>query len=93
MTTVEQDESAYQPATKRIDVSVGESVCILRELQDMTQDDLAQAIGMTVATLRAIEEDRVSLDIAQAKVLARALRCHPAVMVFSGWDLESESAA
>jgi len=26
-------------------------------------------------------------------VLAKALRCHPAVLVFPGWDVERESAA
>ena len=93
MTTVGKDDSAYQPAPERIDVSVGESVRILRELQDMTQDDLAEATGMAASTLRAIEEDRVVLGILEAKVLARALRCHPAVLVFPGWDLEREGAA
>jgi len=93
MTTIGKDDSAYHPAPKRIDVSVGESVRILRELQEMTQDDLAEATGMAVSTLRAIEEDRVILGISEAKVLARALRCHPAVLVFPGWDLERESAA
>jgi transcriptional regulator with XRE-family HTH domain len=93
MTTVGKDDSDYQPAPKRIDVSVGESVRILRELQDMTQDDLAEATGIAASTLRAIEEDRVILGISEAKVLARALRCHPAVLVFPGWDLERESAA
>jgi len=93
MTTGGKDDCAYHPAPKRIDVSVGESVRILRELQDMTLEDLAEATGIVASTLRAIEEDRVILGILEAKVLARALRCHPAVLVFPGWDLERESAA
>ena len=28
-----------------------------------------------------------------AKVLARALRCHPAALVFPGWEVPVESAA
>ena len=32
----------FRPAKKRIEVSVGESVRILRELQELSQNDLAQ---------------------------------------------------
>ncbi|MFO7787892.1 MAG: hypothetical protein R6W87_09010 [Halospina sp.] len=35
----------------------------------------------------------VRLGVDRAKVLARALRCHPAVLVFPGWNVEYESAA
>jgi hypothetical protein len=37
--------------------------------------------------------DRVRLGVERAKVLARALRCHPAVLVFPGWEVPVESAA
>jgi hypothetical protein len=35
----------------------------------------------------------VRLGVELAKVLARALRCHPAVLVFPGWDAHEQSAA
>ncbi|MEX2516095.1 MAG: helix-turn-helix transcriptional regulator [Gammaproteobacteria bacterium] len=85
--------SDYRKAVKRIDVSAGESVRILRELQDMSQNDLAAATGIPQSTISAIENDRVRLGVERAKVLAKALRCHPAVLVFPGWDVEHESAA
>ena len=80
-------------AIQRIDVSPGDSVRILRELQDMSQNDLAAATGIPQSTISAIENDRVRLGVERAKVLAKALRCHPAVLVFPGWDVEHESAA
>lgn len=85
--------SDYRKATKRIDVSVGDSVRILRELQEMSQNELATATGIPQSTISAIENDRVRLGVERAKVLARALRCHPAVLVFPGWDVEHDSAA
>ncbi len=85
--------SEYRKAKKRIEVSVGESVRILRELQEMSQNDLAAATGIPQSTISAIENDRVRLGVERAKVLARALRCHPAVLVFPGWDVETDSAA
>ncbi len=82
-----------QRAPKRIDVSVGESVRILRELQDLSQNQLATLSGIPQSTISAIENDRVRLGVERAKVLARALRCHPAVLVFPGWEIDSEHAA
>ena len=83
----------YRRATKRIDVTTGDSVRILRELQEMSQNHLATATGIPQSTISAIENNRVRPGVERAKVLARALRCHPAVLVFPGWDVEYESAA
>ena len=43
--------------------------------------------------ISAIENERVKLGAELAKVLARALKCHPAVLLFPGWDVEEQSAA
>ena len=83
----------YRKAKKRVDVSIGDSVRILRELQELSQNDLSELTGIPQSTISAIERDRVNIGVERAKVLARALRCHPAVLVFPGWDVERESAA
>jgi len=83
----------YRKAKKSIEVSVGESVRILREFQGLSQNELARLTGIPQSTISAIENDRIQLGVERAKVLARALHCHPAVLVFPGWDLEHESAA
>ena len=51
------------------------------------------AAGIAHSTISAIERDRINLGVERAKQLARALRCHPAVLVFPGWDVEQGSAA
>lgn len=89
----ESDIKDYKPAKRNVDVSVGESVKILRELQELSQNELAQVSGIPQSTISAIENDRVQVGVERAKVLARALHCHPAVLVFPGWDIEHESAA
>ena len=57
----------YRPAKKRASVSVGESVRILRELQEMSQNQLAEAV-------KKLEEfiDRVESLVAQGKLNAVA---------------------
>ena len=83
----------YRKAKKNVEVTVGESVRIIRELQGLSQNDLAELTGIPQSTISAIENNRVQLGVERAKVLARALSCHPAVLVFPGWDVEQESAA
>jgi transcriptional regulator with XRE-family HTH domain len=83
----------FRPAKKRINVSVGESVRIVRELQGLSQNQLAEMTGIPQATLSAIENDRVRLGVERAKVLAKALKCHPAVLVFPGWQDHLQDAA
>jgi transcriptional regulator with XRE-family HTH domain len=85
--------SQFSPAKKRITVSVVESVRIVRELQGLSQNQLAQRTGIPQATLSAIENDRVRLEVERAKVLARTLKCHPAVLAFPGWEDHLQTAA
>ena len=84
---------AFRRARRRVEVSVGESVRIMRELQEMSQNDLSRSTGIPQSTLSAIENDRVNLGVERAKVIARALKCHPAVLVFPGWELGKDTAA
>ena len=83
----------YRPARRRVDVSAGQSVRIVRELQGLSQNQLAEMTGISQATISAIENDRVRLGVERAKALALALKCHPAVLVFPGWEMSLESAA
>lgn len=83
----------FRSAKKRVAVSAGESVRIIRELQGLSQNQLAQLTGIPQATLSAIENNRVRLGVERAKVLARALKCHPAVLVFPGWEDHLQTAA
>ena len=83
----------YRKARRRVDISVGESVRVLRELQELSQNDLAELTDIAQSTLSAIENDKVKVGVERAKVIARALRVHPAVIVFPAWDVEKESAA
>ncbi|MET0516173.1 MAG: helix-turn-helix transcriptional regulator [Nitrospiraceae bacterium] len=70
-----------------VDVSVGESVRIVRELQGHSQNALSAMTGIPQATISAIDNDHVRLGVNRAIVIAQALKCHPAVLVFPGWEV------
>lgn len=78
----------YIPAKKRVDVTPGESVRMIRELQGLSQNELSARCGIPQTTISSIENGRVNLGVERAKTLAVALHCHPAVLVFPGWQLE-----
>jgi transcriptional regulator with XRE-family HTH domain len=82
----------FHPARRHTTLTVGQSVRIAREFQEMTQAELAAKSSITQATLSGIEHDRVALGVERAKRLARALNVHPAVLLFPAWEA-SHSAA
>lgn len=83
----------YKKAKRTVTVTVGESVKIIRELQELSQTELAKQTGIPQPTISAIENDRITIGVERAKVLAKALKCHPAVLVFPGWEIDDLTAA
>jgi len=81
--------SQFRPARRRVKVTPAESLRIVRELQELSQNELSKLCGIPQTTISAIENGRVRLGVERAKVLARALKCHPAVLVFPDWDEQS----
>ena len=53
----------FSPAKKRVDVSPGESVRIIRELQGLSQTQLSELCGIPQTTISSIENGRVNLGV------------------------------
>jgi transcriptional regulator with XRE-family HTH domain len=51
----------YTKAKRRIEVSPGESVRILRELQELSQNELSELKSIPQSTISTIEPDRINL--------------------------------
>ena len=83
--------SQFKAAKRRIEITVGESVRIMRELQEMSQNALSMETGIPQSTISAIENGRINLGVERSKQLARALKCHPAVLVFPGWQMDDDA--
>jgi transcriptional regulator with XRE-family HTH domain len=90
---VEALKGDFIPAKSRVKMSPGESVKVIRELQALSQADLAMKCGIPQSTISGIESGRINLGVERARTLARSLKVHPAVLLFAGWDTEKESAA
>lgn len=84
-------KAEYVPARTRVALTPGDAVRVARELQEMTQAELAKASGLTQPTISGIESGKRALGVERTERLARALKVHPAVLLWPHWDLESES--
>lgn len=69
-------------------VTPGKSLKLIRELQELSQNDLARLSGIPQSTISGMESGRINIGVERAKVLAVSLRIHPAVLVFPGWETD-----
>lgn len=65
----------------------GEALKMLRELQGLSQNDLALLTGITQSNISAIENDTRQMGRERAMTLAKALHVHPAVLLFPDFDM------
>ncbi len=82
----------FVPAKKYGKLTSGKALKIYRELQGLTQAELAEKTGLKQATISSLEHNRIVIGVDRAKVLARALKVHPAVLAFADWDMNLEVA-
>jgi len=88
---VTKKKNEFRPAKVRIKMTSGEMVRTVRELQEMTQLDLAKAADIPQPTISAIENGRTPIGVERAERLARALGVHPAVLVWPQWEQKAAS--
>lgn len=77
----------------RYRITSGEMIREVRELQGLTQQQLAELTGIAQNAISALENDRVTLGLERAKILAIALKVHPAVLAFPSWNPAAEAKA
>lgn len=79
--------SELVPARVGISITPGEMLRTIRELQELTQSELAERTGIAQSNLSALETGARELGRGRALVLAKALRVHPAVILFPDFDV------
>lgn len=86
-------KDGFVAAKSHARLTPGKAIRIYRELQGLSQTELAEKAGLKQATLSSLENDRITLGLDRAKALGRALKVHPAALAFPNWDTELESVA
>ncbi len=75
----------FVPADTGVTLSPGQTIRTLRELNQMSQEDLAEETGIPQTTISSIENGKTSLGAERSKVFANAFDVHPAIILFSDW--------
>jgi transcriptional regulator with XRE-family HTH domain len=83
--------AGYAHATPPLVLTPGDAVRVGRAVQRMTQVELAAASGIARSTVASIERGRVKLGDEQAERLARALKVHPAVLLWPSRRTQAHS--
>lgn len=73
------------PARLRVAMTPGQMLRTLRELQELSQVELAKASGVSQPAISAVEGG-APLGVERAKKLAAALEVHPAILLFPDWE-------
>ena len=81
------NKNEFIPAKVHTHITPGEALKMLRELQGLSQNQLAEITGITQSNISAIENDSRQLGRERALVFAKALHVHPAVLLFPDFDM------
>lgn len=82
------DKRNFVRARVNTSISPGEMLKTLRELQGLTQEQLAKTVGIPQSNISALESGTRQMGRERALVLARALHVHPAVILFPDYDID-----
>lgn len=80
-------KSDFTKAKSKRVVLPHEMLRTLRELQGLSQNELAELTGISQSNISAIENGSRKIGRERAIILAKALRVHPAVILFSDFDM------
>ena len=78
----------FVKAKVHIHLTPGEALKMIRELQVLTQADLAKITGISQSNISALESKARQMGRERAIIFARALRVHPSVLLFPDFDME-----
>ena len=67
-------------------LTIGKELKFIRKLRKLSVEALAQRSGLPVKTIKAAEEDSITLSTEQIERLALAADCHPSSIAFPLWS-------
>jgi len=81
------NKKAFIKAKVHAHITPGEALKLLREQQGLTQADLASITGISQSNISALESNARQMGRERAIIFARALKVHPAVLLFPDFDV------
>ena len=76
----------YVPEKRHAKLTPGRALQIARELQELSQSELARRSGIAQSAISAFESGAQEMGLKRLKVLAEVLGVHPAVIAFPDYE-------
>ena len=86
------DRKEFVHARDHVEMTPGEMLATIRNLQGLSQNQLAELTGMNQSNISNMESGRQKIGRERALVLAKALRVHPAVILFPNYEVDFDAA-
>ena len=81
------NKSGFVKAKVHHSVTPGEALKMLRELQGLSQNELAEITNINQSNISAIENGSRQMGRERSLIFAKALHVHPAVLLFPDFDM------
>ena len=81
------DKKDFVRAKVNITLTPGQMLRTIRELQEMSQTELSAITGISQSNISAMETGLRNIGRERVLVLAKALKVHPAVILFPDFDI------
>ncbi len=85
---MKKNMNSFVKAKVNINITPGKMLKTLRELQGLSQKDLSELTGISQSNISALETNIRNIGRDRALVLAKALKVHPAVILFPDYLLD-----
>ena len=78
----------FVTAGKHAIVTTGETIRMLRELMNWTQEELAKRSGINSKNISLLENNNIDIGKKRATLLAHAFGIHPAIIMFPEYEVD-----
>ena len=83
------NKKEFTKSKNHYSLTPGETIRSLRELQELSQNDLAKLTNISQSNLSALENGSRQVGRERALALAKALKVHPGIILFPDFDVSS----
>ncbi len=85
---MKRNKDTFVKAKVNIEITPGEMLKTLRELQGLSQKELSEITGISQSNISALETNVRNIGRDRALVLAKSLKVHPSVILFPDYCME-----
>ena len=81
-------KNEFIAAQKHALITTGETIKMLRELKEWTQEELSRRSGINAKNISLLENNKIDIGKKRTEQLANAFGVHPAIIMFPEYEAD-----